>query len=73
MNTLARIRKLKNAFYNLHQMMIEAEQKCLELEREKKETYLDDEFKDEFSQLKFDLKVLLDFISWVNEEWKEKD
>lgn len=69
MNTLARIRKLKNAFYNLNQKMIEYEQKCLELEREKKEMYLDEEFKDEFGQLKFDLKVLLDFISWVNEEW----
>jgi len=69
MNTLARIRKLKNAFYNLNQKMIESEQKCLELEREKKETYLDEEFKDEFNQLKFDLKVLLDFISWVNEKW----
>jgi len=71
MNTLAKIRKLKNAFYNLNETMKQLEQKCLELEREKKEMFLDDEFKDEFNQLDFDLKVLLDFISVKKSEWKK--
>lgn len=63
MNTLAKIRKLKNAFYNLHLEYKELEQKCLELEREKQEMYLDKDFEKNFEQTSFDLETLKNFIS----------
>lgn len=62
MNTLAKIRKFKHAFYRLYTEFVGLEQLCLDFERLEKTMRLDKKFTKEFEQLDFDLKTLTEFL-----------